>query len=120
MDSSETDPKVAEIVEAYLRAQDSCTMSCLVNENAPVPYSLLARYQDCLGWNIFIEDRFLSILVQIQCDNPSDSESWRIAESWGTGLMEQLLRLMYRQWLHRNAIVHFFWSDGRTILQGSD
>ena len=81
MDSSETDPKVAEIVEAYLRARGSCTVSCLVHENAPVPYSLLARSQDCLGWKFFIEGRFVSILVQIQRDHPSESESWTTAES---------------------------------------
>ena len=43
MESSETDPKVAELKEAHIRARGSCTMSDLLGENTPVPYSLLAQ-----------------------------------------------------------------------------
>lgn len=108
---------MTRVIKLYLRGRGSRKMSDCVSGSPTSWHTLLAKYQDRLGWQNFIEGRFVSIFVQIQRRHLETSESWITAESWATGLMEQLLRLTHRQWLHRNAKVHFRRSDGRTASE---
>ena len=117
MSTNETDPTLHRIVVAYLRGRGSKDFSDLTNAQDHSKYHLLAEYQDRLGWQNFIEGRFTSYLVHIQREYLRASSTWRTAESWASGLMDQLLRITHRQWLHRNARVHFRLSDGRTQAQ---
>ena len=90
-------------------------------EVAPEPltteYRLMIKYQDILGWQNFIEGRFLTFMVQLQRHHLQGCDTWRTSESWAHGLMEQLLCITHRQWLHRNALLHFRLSDGRTLVE---
>ena len=40
-----------------------------------------------------------------------------MAETWSHGLIEQLLQIEHRQWLLRNALIHYQLPDGRTVAQ---
>ena len=77
-------------------------------------YVLFIKYQDILGWQNFVEGRFLRYMVQLQREYLADRETWRTAESWSRGLIEQVLRITHRQWLRRNATMYFRLPDGRT------
>ena len=88
MTKSKTEPTMAKIIELYLRARGSRKMSDCVSGSPSSWHTLLAKYQDRLGWQNFIEGRFVSIFVQIQRRHLETSESWNTAESWATGLME--------------------------------
>ena len=117
MDSYETDPVLMCLIERYLRARGSSTMSDIAPEGLDVKYEIFIKWHKRLGWQNFIEGRFLSFLVQLQREYLCDRETWRTAESWDRGLIEQLLRITHRQWLLRNAILHYCLPDGRTIVE---
>ena len=117
MKANDTAPLLLQLIESYLRARGSKTMSEIAPPDIGVDYDVFVQYQDILGWQNFIEGRFLRYMVQLQREYLSDRDTWRTAETWARGLIEQLLRLTHRQWLHRNAILHFRLSDGRTIAE---
>ncbi len=56
-------------------------------------------------------------MVQLQQKYLRDRDTWRTAESWVRGLIEQLLQITHRQWLHQNALLHYCLSDGRTYTK---
>ena len=120
MSANETDPTLHRIIVDYLKGRGSKEFRDLTYPQDHSKYQLLARYQDRLGWQNFIEGRFTSYLVHVQREHLRDSDTWRTAESWASGLMDQLLRLTHRQWLHRNARLHFRRPDGRTQLQHNE
>ena len=77
-------------------------------------YLLFIKYQDILGWQNFVEGRFLRYMVQLQREYLADRETWLTAESWSRGLIERVLRITHRQWLRRNATIYYRLPDGRT------
>ena len=113
----DTAPDLASYIENYLRARGSKTMGSIVHNCSSPEYQLFAKYQDILGWQNFIEGRFLSYMVQIQREYLQTRDSWRTAESWVRDLIEQVLRITHRQWLQRNAIIHYRLSDGPTVAE---
>ena len=78
---------------------------------------MYVEWHDKLGWDIFVKGRLFRQLVVIQSQHLKSVDTYLTAESWIIGLMERLLRLTHRQWLMRNAKVHFKRSDGCTIAQ---
>ena len=117
MQKNKTAPLLAQLIEDYLLARGSKTMDQIAPENIGSDYKIFVKYHDILGWQNFIEGRFLTYMVQIQREYLADQDTFRTAESWARGLIEQLLRLTHRQWLLRNALLHFRLSDGRTYVE---
>ena len=92
-------------------------MQSIASPFLPAKYHLLVKYHDKLGWTNFLEGRVFSYFVQLQREYISTCDTYQTAETWALGFMEHLIRITHRQWLHRNAKVHFKRSDGRTISQ---
>ena len=108
---------LAMLIEAYLRARGTKTLAEVAPASLGVDYEIFVQYQDILGWQNFIEGCFLSYMVQLQRQYLSDRDTWRTAESWARGLIEQLLRITHRQWLLRNALLHYRLPDSRTYTE---
>jgi len=64
-----------------------------------------------------IEGRFLTYYLVLQREFLEGRDTYLTAETWARGFMERLIRITHRQWLHRNAKVHFKGTDGRTLRQ---
>ena len=109
-----TDPILAQLIEDYLRARNTKTMADVAPLGLPAKYQLLVKYTDLLGWQNFIEGRFLRYMVQLQRDYLQGLETWQTAESWCKGLTDRVLQITHKQWLLRNALVHYRLPDGRT------
>ena len=92
-------------------------MQAIANPFLPQKYYVLIKYHNKLGWKNFLDGRFSSYYVQLQCDYISTCETYQTAETWALGFMEHLICITHRQWLHMNAKVYFKRSDGRTISQ---
>lgn len=114
MESHDTDPFLAELIEHYLRDRGESTMFEVAGYHIPTRYNILIKYHDKLGWDNFIEGRILSLYAEHQREYLQHRETYMIAESWMTGLMEHLIKIPHRQWLYRNATVHFRRAGGRT------
>ena len=117
MKSHETSPLLAVLIEDYLRARGTRTMAEVAPPGLDAAHRILVKYHDLLGWQNFVEGRILSYLVQLQREHLAARDTWRTAETWARGLIEQLLRLTHRQWLLRNALLHYKLPDGRTLAQ---
>ena len=115
MSSHDTDPHLTELIGKYLREQGKYTMFQIAGSHIPSRYNLLIKYHDKLGWTNFIEGRVLTLFVQHQRDYLRDRDRYMTAETWVVGLMEHLIKIVHRQWLYRNATVHYTGKDGRTI-----
>ena len=91
LESNDTDPILIVMIKDYLAARGESSMVSLIHPSCPSKYSLLARYHDKLGWQHFIECRFVSTYVQFQRGYLRTISSHHLADQWATGLMEQLL-----------------------------
>ena len=117
MEKNDTAPLLSMMIENYLRARGSRSMADVAPPSLDVNYKIFVKYHDILGWQNFIEGRFLSYMVHIQREHLQDLETWRTAETWSRGLIEQLLRITHRYWLLRNALIHYQLPGGRTVAQ---
>jgi hypothetical protein len=117
MERCHTDPKLATMIESYLRARNTSTMveSCPWSSHSK--YGVLAEYHDKLGWQNFVEGRILSYYVDIQRSYLATQKTYLTAEGWAKGIIEQLLRITHKQWLLRNSLMHYKCADGRTMAE---
>ena len=106
------DIELLDLVETYLLAQGTCTMeSCLSQPHSS--YKSLARMQDRLGWDCFVEGRISKAFLQIM--KPCLREvGRRSVDQWGKEFVKSLLLLTHKQWLYRNARKHIRLMDGMT------
>eukprot|EP00984_Skeletonema_dohrnii_P027046 scaffold16475_cov75-Skeletonema_dohrnii-CCMP3373.AAC.1 len=75
-----------------------------------------AEIHDNLGWDNFVEGRISRRLVDLQAQYLSTIQTYVNPNSWGSGLIRQLLILTHQQWLYRNCTVHYK-TDGRSLPQ---
>ena len=115
--SVETDPTLTELIIDFLRARGRKTMLDVSCDFLPDEYHLLVKHHDRLGFKNFVEGRMCSIFVQLQHDHLQSIETYKTAETWASGLIERLIKITHRQWLHRNAKLHFKTPNGRTVIE---
>ena len=61
-----------------------------------------------------MEERILTVLVDFQFSFYQGIATQWTSERWAKGLIQRLLGITHRQWLYRNAVVHFKGPDGYT------
>ena len=71
---------------------------------------------DEVGFDNFVEGRrILTVLVDFEFAHYQEIPTRWAVERWAKGLIQRLLGLItHRQWLYRNAVVHFKGPDGYT------
>jgi hypothetical protein len=112
MEAHHTDDELSTIIVKYLTGRGNKSMTeCLT---FPSSYTLLAEYQDKLGWDNFLEGRILSLMVEEQRIHIKSCSTVYTVESWATGMIEHLLGITHKQWVYRNARVHLEKLDGHT------
>ena len=77
---------------------------------------VLAATHDRLGWDNFVEGRICKMYLTVAKDI---IVSRTTPESWGRTFVTKLMHLTHRQWLFRNAHVHYTLQDGLTEQQHS-
>ena len=117
LDDNQTDPILVLMIQSYLSARGHSTMLSLIHPAWPQKYTILAKYHDKLGWQHFVEGRVVSLYVEYQRQYLRTIDTYRTADQWAPGFIERLIRITHRQWLLRNARVHFKRADGLTSAQ---
>ena len=85
MEAHHTDDELSSIIVKYLTGRGNKSMTeCLT---FPSSYTLLAEYQDKLGWDNFLEGRILSLMVEEQRIHIKSCSTVYTVESWATGMI---------------------------------
>ena len=113
MSSTGADPLMVDMIETYLLAQDTKTMlECL--EYPDDDLELLARSQDRLGWDSFVEGRISKVFLEVMKPVLLEAGTYLSVERWSREFIELLLQLTHKQWIFRNSRKHFTRLDGMT------
>ena len=70
-------------------------------------YHDFAMYHDTLGWDNFLEARVARKLFFIMNESLCTSGSYMRLLKWAKLFLYHLLNITHRQWLYRNAKIHF-------------
>ena len=66
MVKKQTDPVLIEMIREYLSDRGDSSMTSLLDSRWASRYALLAQYHDKLGWQNFVEGRYVSLYVEYQ------------------------------------------------------
>jgi hypothetical protein len=78
-----------------------------------------AMDHDTLGWDNFLEGRVSRKLIALQTEYICQAQSsWR-PQTWCKFFITHILNITHRQWLYRNAKVHFRKVEGKTAAEHS-
>ncbi len=78
---------------------------------------LLEESHDCLGWEKIVCGWISKLYLQVAKDSINLKQKFGTPESWGQHLVVPLMQAMHKQWLFRNAHVHFCKQEGLTQTQ---
>ena len=107
---------LVHMIEKYLLAQDTLTWSDCLRGNSPL-LSVLADVQDKLGWDNFVAGRLSTVFLEAVSPYFTDPKARMNPTKWCQTLQSKLLQLTHKQWLFRNAHVHYKKLDGLTQTQ---
>ena len=110
---ADTDPQLVYMIEEFLSGRGDVKVASLFAHDLPI-YGFLASLMDEVGFDSFVEGRILTVLVDFQFAHYQEIPTLWTVERWAKGLIQRLLGLTHRQWLYRNAVVHFKGPDGYT------
>ena len=80
-------------------------------------HQLLADVHDKLGWQNFVAGRISKLYLQVVADSLNERRRYATPESWGKRFVRLLMQATHKQWLFRNAHVHYCKLEGLTPQQ---
>ena len=113
MASTTGDLALCNMADAYLSRKGDIPMVDCVTSRQPL-YRILAEHHDCLGWDNFVKRRICNTYLQVVHDCFNSPYSCLRPESWGKKLVSLLIQMTHKQWLFRNAHVHYKKLEGLT------
>ncbi len=101
------DPDLWECIYKYSMGQGRLLMEEICIENCyDKRYNAMARAQDSIGWQRFMEGMVCKEIRAIQHTHASVTGLQCNTERWGRELVTRLLKVMHGQWLYCNVQVH--------------
>ena len=110
MSSTKVCGELIGLVRRYLLARGRRTMVQVLDDSRS-PLIHLARAHDKLGWRNFLEGRICSLYIEHAARTLPERRS---PTKWGSDFLSRLLQITHRQWLLRNAHVHYRKLEGLT------
>jgi len=112
--STKIDPDIVSCICDTLRVQE---VKVKFATFAPNTIAELAGEQDEIGWLSFTEGRILARWKEAQEVYYTSIGSNRSPRRWAHGLVQQLLSMVHKMWIARNAVVHERDDNGRLIKE---
>jgi hypothetical protein len=107
MKINNADPDLRECIYEYSMGQGRLLMEEICIENCyGERYNAMARAQDSIGWQRFMEGMVCKEIRAIQHTHTSITGLQCNTEHWGRELVTRLLKVTHGQWLYRNVQVH--------------
>ena len=108
------DHAVASMVEAYLLARGETAMLSLMHSTS-IDVSVVCKQSNHLGWDSLLEGRISShwmVLISplLQCQPKN-----LLPFLWGKQFITQLHNIVHKQWMYKNAYIHFKGKEGWTM-----
>ena len=116
MQETSSDGVLWEMVVEYLLAHGDKTMRECVHVASPL-HEALANSHDRLGWDNFIAGRISKVYLETVTSSLLSNKYYSTEEGWGRHLVKSLMIATHKQWLFRNAHVHFRKLEGLTAKQ---
>jgi hypothetical protein len=102
-----TDPDLRECIYEYSMGQRRLLMEEICIENCyDERYNAIARAQESIGWQRFMEGMVCKEIREIQHMHVSVTGLQCNTERWGRELVTRLLKVTHGQWLYCNVQVH--------------
>jgi hypothetical protein len=99
-----TDPVLRECIVQFCHRRGFLRMRQIFPDHPA--FQRMARSQDGIGWQRFMEGMISRRLVDIQRDYFAlRNASWKL-DRWAMGLVVRLLEITHGQWLYWNVVVH--------------
>ena len=118
MMEADTDPSIQSCIVAALQARDPHTTFSTYVDSPHIQAA--AEEQDQIGWSHFIKGRVSKQWRAIQEEHYRSIGSKRTARSWTEGLVSNILTLVHKQWIARNAVVHARDAKGLKVREGKE
>ncbi len=103
MEEVQTHPDIIYCVTHTLRARSPDHLFMAYSSDATREAAI---EQDAIGWNNFVEGRVSTKWRELQGDYYLQVGAKRTTRKWAEGLVCNLLALVHKQWIARNAVVH--------------
>jgi hypothetical protein len=106
MKLNDTDPDLRECIYEFLMGRGRLLMEEIWVENGyDQRYKVMARAQDSIRWQRFMERVVCKEIRAIQRTHSSVTGLQCNTERWGRELVTRLLEVTHGQWLYRNVQV---------------
>ena len=115
LEEADTDPKIVLMIDTFLSGRGDTSAADLFSLESK--YWFAATLIDSLGFDSLVEGRIPTPLVDLQREYYLGIATRWTSERWANGLIQRLLGITHRQWLYRNAVVHFKGPDGYTTAE---
>jgi hypothetical protein len=107
MKQNNTNPDLRECIYEYAMGRGRTSMVEICTENDyDERYRTMARSQDSIGWQRFMEGMVCKEIRAIQREHSSVTGLRCNTEYWARDLVTCLLEVTHGQWLYRNVQVH--------------
>jgi hypothetical protein len=101
------DPDLRECIYEYSMGQGRVLMEEICMDSSyDERYRAMARAQDSIGWQRFMEGMVCKEIRVVQCTHSSVTGLRCNTERWGRELVTHLLEVTHGQWLYPNVQVH--------------
>ena len=91
MGERKTNPALTDLIERYLNGRGTIRMQSLLDRSSR--YWMLAKFNDYLGWDNFVEARICKLWLELREVDIATLGLRSTSESWATGLSRRLLEL---------------------------
>jgi hypothetical protein len=110
---------VASTVAAFFLLQGESTMaSCLHSNNANL--ALVAETSNHLGWDSLVEGRISTHWLPLVALFLRRQSQYLLPPAWGRQFITKLHNVLHKQWVYRNAYIHYKGKEGWTMPQIQD
>jgi hypothetical protein len=114
LERANIDVLLITIIKDYIIHQGLVTMESCTPPG--IKFTALARVQNWLGWDYFVEGRIPTLLIETVQPFLHDLSPQKSMMTWGISFLKALLGVIHKRWLLRNADVHHR-IDGLTTHQ---
>jgi hypothetical protein len=110
---------VASRVEAYHLARGETAMQTLMHSRS-VDMSVICKQSNRFGWDSLLEGRISSHWLLLISPLLRHQPKNLLPFLWGKQFITRLHKIMHKQWMYRNAYIHFKGKEGWTMPQLQD
>ena len=113
------DRRMSTTIETYLRSHGALGMTDCLHGSCPY-LALAAAATDRLGFNNFVEGRISQHWLSVVAPLIRNSRRFLLPSAWGRQFINELHKIVHKQWIYHNSFIHYWGPDGLTLSEHHD